>query len=110
MDFGSGHGGPLTFSTTIDVDVTAPTSPQTSIKSTIRVCWSLPRPHLLRPDLQGSTCGNDHRTDKGDLVRNAVADRYGISPAGFLLAAGIVGLMLLTRKRRRDRQAWEDAT
>jgi hypothetical protein len=32
------------------------------------------------------------------------------SPAGFLLAAGIVGLMLLMRKRRRDRQAWEDAT
>jgi hypothetical protein len=32
------------------------------------------------------------------------------SPAGFLLAAGIVGLMFLLRKRRRDRQAWEDAT
>ena len=31
------------------------------------------------------------------------------SPAGFLLAAGIVGLMFLLRKRRRDRQAWEDA-
>jgi hypothetical protein len=32
------------------------------------------------------------------------------SPTGFLLAAGIVGLMFLLRKRRRDRQAWEDAT
>lgn len=32
------------------------------------------------------------------------------SPAGFLLAAGIVGLLLLLRKRRSDRQAWEDAT
>ncbi|UVJ41171.1 HIRAN domain-containing protein [Arthrobacter sp. CJ23] len=32
------------------------------------------------------------------------------SPAGFLLAAGIVGLMFLLRKRRRNRQAWEDAT
>ncbi|MGO4586376.1 HIRAN domain-containing protein [Arthrobacter sp. 2RAF6] len=32
------------------------------------------------------------------------------SPAGFLLAAGIVGLMFLLRKRRRGRQAWEDAT
>ncbi|MFJ5695983.1 hypothetical protein ACIP9X_19320 [Arthrobacter sp. NPDC093125] len=32
------------------------------------------------------------------------------SPAGVLLAAGIVGLVLLMRKRRRDRQAWEDAT
>jgi hypothetical protein len=32
------------------------------------------------------------------------------SPAGFLLAAGIVGLMMLIRKRRRDREAWEDAT
>ncbi|WP_427136022.1 HIRAN domain-containing protein [Pseudarthrobacter sp. S9] len=32
------------------------------------------------------------------------------SPIGFLLAAGIVGLMFLLRKRRRDRQAWEDAT
>jgi hypothetical protein len=32
------------------------------------------------------------------------------SPAGFLLAAGIVGFMFLMRKRRRDRQAWEDAT
>lgn len=30
------------------------------------------------------------------------------SPAGFLLAAAIVGLMFLLRKRRRDRQAWED--
>ncbi|MCI0144028.1 DUF4236 domain-containing protein [Arthrobacter bambusae] len=32
------------------------------------------------------------------------------SPAGFVLGAGIVGLMFLVRKRRRDRQAWEDAT
>lgn len=32
------------------------------------------------------------------------------SPAGFLLAAGIVGFMMMIRKRRRDRQAWEDAT
>ncbi|WP_423184842.1 HIRAN domain-containing protein [Arthrobacter sp. NyZ413] len=32
------------------------------------------------------------------------------SPAGFLLAAGIIGLMFLLRKRRRARQAWEDAT
>ncbi|MBT2515773.1 DUF4236 domain-containing protein [Arthrobacter sp. ISL-30] len=32
------------------------------------------------------------------------------SPTGFILAAGIVGLMFLLRKRRRDRQAWEDAT
>ena len=32
------------------------------------------------------------------------------SPAGFLLAAGIVGLMFLLRKRRRARQAWEDGT
>lgn len=32
------------------------------------------------------------------------------SPTGFLLAAGIVGLMFLLRKRRRGRQAWEDAT
>ncbi|WP_217509369.1 DUF4236 domain-containing protein [Pseudarthrobacter sp. C4D7] len=32
------------------------------------------------------------------------------SPAGFVLAAGIVGLMFVLRKRRRDRQAWEDAT
>ncbi|WP_240689741.1 HIRAN domain-containing protein [Arthrobacter sp. PAMC25564] len=32
------------------------------------------------------------------------------SPTGFLLAAGIVGLMFFFRKRRRDRQAWEDAT
>lgn len=32
------------------------------------------------------------------------------SPTGFLLGAGIVGLMFLLRKRRRDRQAWEDAT
>ncbi|WP_324644984.1 HIRAN domain-containing protein [Pseudarthrobacter sp. LT1] len=32
------------------------------------------------------------------------------SPAGFVLAAGIVGLTLVLRKRRRDRQAWEDAT
>ncbi|MCX2749229.1 DUF4236 domain-containing protein [Arthrobacter sp. MI7-26] len=31
------------------------------------------------------------------------------SPVGFLLAAGIVGLMFLVRKRRRGRQAWEDA-
>jgi len=32
------------------------------------------------------------------------------SPTGFLLAAGTAGLMFLVRKRRRDRQAWEDAT
>jgi hypothetical protein len=32
------------------------------------------------------------------------------SPAGFLLAAGILGLMFLLRKRRRDRQMWEDAS
>lgn len=32
------------------------------------------------------------------------------SPAGFVLAAGIVGLTFVLRKRRRDRQAWEDAT
>ncbi|MCO4275936.1 HIRAN domain-containing protein [Pseudarthrobacter sp. HLT3-5] len=32
------------------------------------------------------------------------------SPAGFLLAAGIIGLMFLMRKRRSRRQAWEDAT
>lgn len=31
------------------------------------------------------------------------------SPAGFLLAAGIVGLMFLLRKRRHNRQVWEDA-
>jgi hypothetical protein len=32
------------------------------------------------------------------------------SPVGFVLAGGIVGLMLLLRKRRRNRQAWEDTT
>lgn len=32
------------------------------------------------------------------------------SPAGFVLAAAIVGLTFLLRKRRRDRQTWEDAT
>lgn len=32
------------------------------------------------------------------------------SPPGFLLGAGIVGLMFLMRKRRRARQAWEDRT
>jgi hypothetical protein len=32
------------------------------------------------------------------------------SPTGFLLGAGIVGLMFLLRRRRRGRQAWEDAT
>lgn len=32
------------------------------------------------------------------------------SPAGFLLGAGIIGLMLVLRKRRGARQAWEDAT
>lgn len=32
------------------------------------------------------------------------------SPIGFVLGAGIVGLMFLLRKRRRDRQTWEDAT
>lgn len=32
------------------------------------------------------------------------------SPAGILLAAGIVGLLFLIRKRRRRRQAWEDET
>lgn len=30
------------------------------------------------------------------------------SPPGILLAAGIVGLMFLMQKRRRNRQAWED--
>lgn len=30
------------------------------------------------------------------------------SPAGILLAAGIVGLIFLMRKRRKRRQAWED--
>ncbi|WP_258868372.1 HIRAN domain-containing protein [Arthrobacter sp. RT-1] len=32
------------------------------------------------------------------------------SPAGVLLAAAIVGLVLLMRNRRRGRQSWEDAT
>ncbi|WP_442542519.1 HIRAN domain-containing protein [Arthrobacter sp. KN11-1C] len=32
------------------------------------------------------------------------------SPTGFILGAGFVGLMFLVRKRRRGRQAWEDAT
>ncbi|MDQ0213349.1 HIRAN domain-containing protein [Arthrobacter bambusae] len=32
------------------------------------------------------------------------------SPAGFVLAAGIVGVMFLVRKRRRNRQVWEDST
>ncbi len=30
------------------------------------------------------------------------------SPAGFVVAAGIVGLVFLLRRRRRNRQAWED--
>ncbi|WP_416416508.1 HIRAN domain-containing protein [Paenarthrobacter aromaticivorans] len=30
------------------------------------------------------------------------------SPAGFVLTLGIVGFVLLSRKRRRTRQAWED--
>ncbi|OOP64788.1 hypothetical protein BMF89_02165 [Arthrobacter sp. SRS-W-1-2016] len=32
------------------------------------------------------------------------------SPVGFVLAAGTVGLMFLLRKRRWNRQAWEDRT